>query len=129
LKGKKNFKMTKRPRPADLYFRFLQLKETFRGQSTLPTLEPLEGRILELIAYASYKKERLSVKDLMGKRELASPATLHSRLKSMRGKGWIGLEETEDARRKQLVLTTAALTYFGKLSRLIVQAVKKSGLV
>jgi len=91
--------------------------------------KPLEERILELVAYARQKKERLSVKDLMGKRELGSPAMLHGRLKSMREKGWIRLEETEDARRKQLELTPAALTHFDKLSRCLIQAVKKSGLL
>ena len=121
--------MTKRPRPADVYLRFLQLTETVRGMPALPPLEPLEERILELVAYARQKKERLSVKDLMGKRELGSPAMLHGRLKSMREKGWIKLEETEDARRKQLELTTAALTHFDKLARCLIQAAKKSGLL
>ena len=121
--------MTKRPRLAGLYLQFLQLTETVRGMPELPPLAPLESRILELIAYARQKKERLSVKDLMGKRELGSPAMLHGRLKLMREKGWIGLEDTEDARRKQLVLTKAALTHFDKLSRLMVQAIKKLGLV
>jgi hypothetical protein len=124
-----NFKVLKFLRPADIYFRFLQLTETVRGLPALPPLEPLESRILELIVYARQKKERLSVKDLMGKRQLGSPAMLHGRLASMRVKGWIMLEDTEDARRKQLVLTKAALTHFDKLSRLMVQAIKKSGLV
>jgi DNA-binding MarR family transcriptional regulator len=124
-----NFKVAKLLRPADIYFRFLQLTETVRGLPALPLLEPLESRILEFIAYARQNKERLSVKDLMGKRELGSPAMLHGRLKSMREKGWIMLEDTEDARRKQLVLRKAALTHFDKLSRLMVQAIKKSGLV
>jgi DNA-binding MarR family transcriptional regulator len=124
-----NFKVAKLLRPAHIYFRFLQLTEIVRGQPALPPLEPLEGRILEFIVYARQNKERLSVKDLMGKRELGSPAMLHCRLKSMREKGWIMLEDTEDARRKQLVLTKAALTHFDKLSRLMVQTIKKSGLV
>jgi hypothetical protein len=76
-------------RPADIYFRFLQLTETVRGLPALPPLDPLESRILELIVYARQKKERLSVKDLMGKRQLGSPAMLHGRLASMRVKGWI----------------------------------------
>ena len=102
--------MSKRTRPADIYLRFLQLAEALRGMPSLPPLEPLEERILELIAYARQKQERLSVKDLMGKRE----------------KGWILLAETEDARRKQLELTQAALMHFDKLSKCLVQAVKKS---
>lgn len=80
------FKVTKCLRPSDIYFRFLQLTETVRGQPALVALEPLEGRILEFIVYARQNKERMSVKDLMGKRELGSPAMLHGRLKSMREK-------------------------------------------
>ena len=124
-----NFKVAKLLRPAHIYFRFLQLTEIVRGQPALPPLEPLEGRILEFIVYARQNKERLSVKDLMGKRELGSPAMLHSRLKSMREKGWIMLEDTEDDQLKQLDLTTAALTHFAKLSRLMMQAIKRTVLV
>ncbi len=119
--------MSKSNRPADIYLRFLQLAETLRTMPSLPPLEPLEERILELIAYARQAEERLSVKDLMNKRELGSPAMLHGRLKSMREKGWILLAETEDARRKQLELTQAALMHFDKLSKCLQQAVKKAG--
>ena len=118
--------MNKRTRPADIYLRFLQLAEELRGMPSLPALAPLEERILEIIAFARQREERLSVKDLMGKRELGSPAMLHSRLKSMREKGWILLAETEDARRKQLELTQAALLHFDKLSKCLVQAAKKA---
>lgn len=119
--------VSKRTRPADTYLRFIQLSEAVRGMPTLPALEPIEARILELIAYARQTHERLSVKDLMGKSELGSPAMLHGRLKSMREKGWILLAETEDARRKQLELSQAALLHFDKLSKCMVQAVKKAG--
>jgi CRISPR/Cas system-associated protein Csm6 len=82
---------------------------------TLPALEPLEVRILEIIALARQTHERLSVKDLM------------SQLKSMREKGWISLAETEDARRKQLELTHAALLHYDKLAKCMMQAAKKAG--
>ena len=118
--------VTQRPRPADIYLRFLQLAEAVRGLPSLPALEPLEERILEIIAHARLKQERLSVKDLMGKRELGSPAMLHGRLKSMREKGWILLAETEDARRKQIELSKAALTHFDKLSKCILKAAKQA---
>lgn len=119
--------MSKRTRPADIYLRFLQLAEAVRGLPALPPLEPLEERILELVAFARQRQERLSVKDLMGKRELGSPAMLHGRLKSMREKGWILLAETEDARRKQLELSQAALQHFDKLSKCLLKAAQKAG--
>ena len=119
--------MPKKTRPADIYLRFLQLAEAIRGLPSLPALEPLEERILELIARMSQENERLSVRDMMAKDELGSPATIHSKLKSMRAKGWIMLTDTEDARRKQIELTQAALLHFDKLSKCLLQAAKDKG--
>ncbi|HZW13543.1 MAG TPA: winged helix-turn-helix domain-containing protein [Noviherbaspirillum sp.] len=116
--------MKKQTRPADIYLRFLQLAEAIRGLPSLPPLDPLEERILALIARASQQQERLSVRDMMAKDELGAPATIHSRLKSMREKGWIMLTDTEDTRRKQIELTQAALLHFDKLSKCLVQAAK-----
>ena len=124
-----NLRFTKSLRPSEVYFRFLQLSETIRGHPALPALVPLECHILELIISSRLKKKGLSVKDLMSKRELGSPVMLHSCLVSMRVKGWIRLEDTEDDQLKQLDLTTAALTHFAKLSRLMMQAIKRTGLV
>ncbi|HJW55086.1 MAG TPA: winged helix-turn-helix domain-containing protein [Burkholderiaceae bacterium] len=114
--------MKKPTRPADIYLRFLKLAEALRGLPSLPELDPLEERILTLVARAGQEKERLSVRDMMAKNELGSPAMLHGRLKSMREKGWIMLADTEDARRKQIALTQAALLHFDKLSRCLVKA-------
>lgn len=114
----------KSTRPADIYMRFLQLAEALRGLPSLPSLDPLEERILVLVARASQIHERLSVRDMMSKSEFGSPATIHSRLKSMRKKGWIILSDTEDARRKQIDLTGAALQHFDRLSACLVDATK-----
>lgn len=116
--------MKKTTRPADIYLRFLQLAEAIRGLPSLPALDPLEERILALVARTAQEQERLSVRDMMAKDEYGSPATIHGRLKSMRKKGWIMLTDTEDARRKQIDLTQAALQHFDKLSKCMVQAAK-----
>lgn len=109
-------------RPADIYMRFLQLADALRGLPSLTPLDPLEERILAIVARASQDAERLSVRDMMGKSELGAPATVHSRLKSMREKGWLILTDTEDSRRKQVELTQEALKYFDKLSKCMVKA-------
>ena len=111
-------------RPADIYLRFLQLAEALRGLPSLPSLDPLEERILEFIARAMQTKDRLSVRDMMARSELGSPATLHARITSMREKGWIMLSDTEDARRKQIELTPAALRHFDKLGEAFAKAAK-----
>lgn len=116
--------MKKTTRPAEIYLRFLQLTEAIRGLPSLPPLDPLEERMLALVARMSQDKERLSVRDMMAKEEFGSPATIHGRLKSMREKGWIMLADTEDTRRKQIDLTQAALAHFDKLSKCLLKAAK-----
>ena len=110
-----------------MYLRFLQLSEAVRGLPALPPLDPLEDRILAGVACAMRQQERLSVRDMMARGELGAPATIHSRLKSMRRKGWITLADTEDARRKQIELTPAALQHYARLSRAMLQASREAG--
>jgi DNA-binding MarR family transcriptional regulator len=114
----------KNNRPADIFLRFLQLAEAVRGLPTLPELDPLEERMLMLVARAGQEQQRLSVRDMMAKHELGAPATVHTRLKSMREKGWIMLSDTEDSRRKQVQLTQAALQHFDRLSQCMLKATK-----
>lgn len=109
-------------RPADLYLRFLQLAEAIRGLPSLPALDPLEERILAIVARAQQENAQLSVRTMMAKHELGAPATVHSRLKSMREKGWIMLSDTDDARRKQIELTPDALLHFDRLSACMLRA-------
>ncbi|ADG14410.1 transcriptional regulator [Paraburkholderia atlantica] len=113
-------------RPADIYLRFLQLTEALRGLPSLPALDPLEEKILEFVARMRQKNERLSVREMMAQSALGSPATLHARITSMREKGWLLLNDTEDARRKQVELTPAALRHFDKLAEAFTKAAKGS---
>lgn len=109
-------------RPADVYLRFLQLAEAIRGLPSLPALDPLEERILGIVARAQQENAQLSVRAMMARQELGAPATVHARLKSMRQKGWIMLSDTEDARRKQIALTQEALQHFDRLSACMLRA-------
>ena len=114
--------MTATNRPAGVYLRFLQLTEAVRALPSLAPLDPLEERVLALIASAGQRHERLSVRDVMAKSALGAPATIHTRLKSMRAKGWIMLSDTGDARRKQVELTQAAMSHFDRLSKCMLEA-------
>ena len=104
----------------DVYLKFLSL--TAEAPSDIAPLDPLENRIVHIVALAGYKHERLSVSDLLARSELASRATLHSRLKSMHKKGWLRFADTEDSRRKQLELTTAAHRHLEWLSECFLRA-------
>ena len=118
---------TSRRRPGDTYLRFLQLAEAIRGLPTLPPLDPLEERILSLIATARQAGTYLSVREAMARNEIGAPATIHTRLKSMRAKGWIRLGDTEDSRRKQIELTPQALRHFDRLSQAMRKAAQDAG--
>lgn len=107
--------------------RFLQLAEAIRGLPTLPPLDPLEERILSLIATARQAGTYLSVREMMARAEIGAPATIHTRLKSMRTKGWIRLGDTEDSRRKQIELTPQALRHFDRLSQALLKAAEDAG--
>lgn len=109
-------------RPADIYLRFLNLVEALKGLPSLPPLDPVEERILAHIARLRQTGESLSVRQTMALAELGSPATVHTRLTAMRKKGWVQLDDTEDARRKNVQLTQAALDHFDRLSQCLVQA-------
>jgi DNA-binding MarR family transcriptional regulator len=108
---------------ADIYLRFLHLAATIRN---LPRTGSTGGTPAGANCQCRHAQERLCVRDLMAQRELGSPATIHTRLKSMRQKGWILLADTEDARRKQIELSADAHKHFEKLSHCIVQAAAES---
>lgn len=112
-------------RKPDVYLRFLQLAEALRGLPGLPSLDPLEERMLTFIAATNQAGKHLCVRELMSHHELGAPATIHSRLKSMRLKGWILLADTEDARRKRIDLTAEAMQHFQRLSRAMLAAAAK----
>ncbi|MCA1856514.1 winged helix-turn-helix domain-containing protein [Massilia oculi] len=118
--------MSKSSRPADIYLRFLNLLDALRALPALPPLDPLEERILAVVGRARQLQERLSVRDLMAQEGLGAPATVHTRIKSMRSKGWLVLADTEDSRRKQVDLTPAALAYFDQVSGLMLKATEGS---
>ena len=75
--------------------------------------------LLDLVALAYARKERLSVKDLMSKSELGSPAVIHQRMKFLVADKLIELQDTEDIRRYQVAPTERSLTYFDALGKII----------
>jgi len=116
--------MKKTIQSSGVYLRFLHLADAIRGLPALAPLDPLEERILAMVARAGEQEERLCVRDMMAREKLGAPATIHTRLKSMRAKGWIVLSNTEDARRKQIELTHEAQHYLVKLSKCMVEAAR-----
>ena len=109
---------------ADAYMQFMSLRLSLRDRSGLPSLDPLEERLLEMVALASEPGERLSVTEVITTSELGSPTTLHGRLKSLRTKGLIELAYTDEASRRQLQLTRSGMSYLDAISKCMVAALK-----
>jgi hypothetical protein len=106
------------------YLRFLQLAKEVRESPHLPALDPLEERMFGHIALASGHDRRLSVRDMMEEQAFGAPGTIHSRLKSMRTKGWVLLADTDDTRRKQVALTGKARTFLIRMSEALLEAAR-----
>jgi hypothetical protein len=108
----------------DAYMLFLRGAAVIQNGSALEHLDPLEERILRFVAAEVHAGQRLSVRQLMDRREFGSPATIHTRLKAMRSKGWLTLVETDDARRKSVEPTKAARRHFDRLGRCMARVVR-----
>lgn len=111
-------KMARKKRLNDLYLRFLNLKQAVEGMTGKGLLDEIEERLLHLVADAHLNGHDLNVTDLMQRRELASPATLHKRLGSLKAAGLISIEPVPgEYPRKSVQLTDKAIKYFNELSK------------
>jgi DNA-binding MarR family transcriptional regulator len=103
------------------YERFLKLAYGTKSPA-LPPLDALEERLFRHLALAEHLGQAPSVRRLMALRQFGAPATIHTRVKSMRHKGWVRLAATDDTRRREVVLTVAAHRELRRLSNCIVKA-------
>jgi DNA-binding MarR family transcriptional regulator len=109
---------------ADKYFSFVELAKKAEDAIDLLPLLADEEKILNFIAITNARGERLSVTDILGRRDLAPSMTMQRKLKALIQKGWIFQEPTEDGRRFQLQLTDNTLDYFKKLSKAMKKIMK-----
>lgn len=116
-------KLVKRA-PGGIYVEFLRTALAIPIPSSLDALDALEERMLAWLASEIHSGHQLSVRQVMSHSEFGAPATIHSRLKAMRLKGWIMLADTDDARRKSVVLTPATCRHFERLGRAMSKAVQ-----
>lgn len=112
------------PHASDLYIDFISKRHSLRESVSLPAIDPLEERLVEIIASASESNKPLSVTELINMSELGSPTTLHQRLTMLRTKGWIELAYTNNARRRQLQLTPDGFRYFDKLAKCMISSIR-----
>jgi hypothetical protein len=109
---------------AEAYLQFMSSRLSLRDRAGLPSLDPLEERLLEMVALASEPRDRLSVTEVITTSELGSPTMLHGRLTSLRTKGLVQLAYNDGSSRRQLQLTTAGMSYLDVLAKCMVAAAK-----
>jgi DNA-binding MarR family transcriptional regulator len=108
---------------AQIYFNFLAISMNLANSTSLPSISPLEEKILELVGIANKNNQRLSIKDLYENSGIATSSTIFLKIHSLEKKGWLYFADTTDVRRKQVKLTDEALKYFNKLGKAMDKAI------
>jgi DNA-binding MarR family transcriptional regulator len=109
-------------KPSDDYLQFIHL---WNAQTSSNRIEPVAQRLLEVIGIHHLSEQPLCVSELMNYSNIASPATLHRRMQSLQGLGFIELTPSKDGTRfKHVRLSREGLKYFKNLSSLIRRALK-----
>ena len=107
------------------YLKFLNLVQAIRELPSFPAIDPVEERVLNLLATAWQAGQQISVVEAMNTLTEMSPSTVHRRLKLLRKKGLIQLDEDgDDNRIKYIASTPLALRYFKKLDECLEMAQK-----
>lgn len=102
----------------DLYFRFLNLKQAVENVTKLETLDAIEEQVLQFIARTRLAGRSVCVSDLVAKSGIASPVTIHKRLKHLRRTGYIKIEPVaNEYPKKNVVLTPNAVSYFNEIAK------------
>lgn len=107
-----------------LYLQFLDKAQT---APDAVALDATEQKLLNLVAQAHAQSDIVNVTELLTRDDIASPATLHKRLTSLREKRLITIEPIpNEYPRKTIDLTNKAISYFNALSKSMRQAVAKN---
>ena len=105
------------------YTNYLNLLQGLFHLEKFPTMTVLSKLILDQIALHEDIGKPLTVREMIRVDQIASPATLHKHLASLRTAGYvIARSEGCDRRTKYLVLSSMGRQYMKTLSKAIVQA-------
>ena len=108
----------------NIYLRFANLVNAMNKDAGVD-LDGIEMKLLEAITEAYTASTPLKVTDALGL-DLASPATLHKKIDSLKALGFVQIEHPEDTKRtKLLVPTEQALGHLDALGKALLKAVKK----
>jgi hypothetical protein len=105
-------------------FKFYKLVKAVDSLPAYASLDAVHKEILMAVGAHLQDKELLTVSDVLGMTHLASPATLHGRLKDLRNQGFIEIEAGDDNRFKFLKPSQLANEYFNALGSSLRKAMR-----
>ena len=109
----------------NMYLKFFQLAEGISQLEKFPSMTHLSKIILDHVALNELQLHPLSVRQLIAIETIASPATIHKHLSSLRNSGYVGVDMNKtDKRTKPLVLTLLGHQYIDALSKALQKSLK-----
>jgi DNA-binding MarR family transcriptional regulator len=102
----------------EIYVKFLSSTQTLDSDVTLSDVDLLGQKLLEILAIASEKNEPMTVSQAMGAVWIASPATLHRKIRNLIDAGYVSSNFSGKNRRtRYLVPTEKANNFFSYMGR------------
>ena len=99
-----------------MYVRFLHATLLHETENKLPNFDLVELKLLEILAVASETGKPMNVGEAMSANWIASPATLHRKIRTLIDAGYVEQQfEGKNRRTKHLVPTNKAMKYFACL--------------
>ena len=100
------------------YLKFIHLTQALSGLPGIPSLDPIEERLLHYLAAAWFSNKDATVLETMRTTPDMSPSTVHRRLKTLRQKGLLHFDiDAQDNRIKYIVKTDLTDRYFAHLGK------------
>lgn len=107
----------------EVYQRFINLSIATEQLSDLPSLDPIEKRLLALLSHSWSNNKKMTVVESMNITDELSTSTIFRYLKKLRQKGYLELIVDEvDNRVKYVSPTKQCDKYFSKLGKLMTEA-------
>ncbi len=107
------------------FFNYQRLSSLNSKNHLISKLDNIQQEILVKIVDAFVHDSPLSISDLMSYRNIASPVTIHTRLRKMILIGFVDVKLDKDERCKRLIPTALAKEYYEQESNLMGQALDR----
>jgi predicted transcriptional regulator len=109
-----------------IYLEFLSLAHDLEnGSKEISKLDATERYLLQTVVLCDHEGKALKITDAMSLRNIASPATIHRKLKRLINLGLVRQDyEGSDRRTKYLIPTNVTLTYIESVGKAMADTLK-----